>query len=103
MCAVSKELAWIRRMIIELKLMKEKPARLLCDDKSALSIVKSERATLRTRHLRAQDAYIREQIEIQQLELFHVPSDEQLADFLRKPVVTGKFKLNVEQTLRNSL
>jgi len=38
--------------------MREKPARFLCDNKSALAIVKSERATLRTRH-----AYIREQIE----------------------------------------
>ena len=102
MCAVSKELAWIRRMILELKLMEEKPAQLLCDNKSALAIVKSERATLRTRHLRAQDAYIREQIELNELELFHVPSNEQLADFLTKTVATGKFKSNVDQILTGS-
>lgn len=99
LCALSKELSWIRRMIMELGMLNENRAIILCDNQSAITIAKSERATTRTRHLRAQDAYVREQIELQELELKHVKTDLQLADLLTKCVNTRKFKENCDKLL----
>lgn len=99
LCTLSKELAWIRRMMIELKLIDPQPAVLKCDNQSALRIAQSERFTARTRHLRAQDAYVREQLQYGELILQHVRSDQQRADLLTKNVQTKKFLLNRDMIL----
>lgn len=100
LCALSKELAWIRRMLIELNMLKEGDcAVIMCDNQSALKIVTSEKATARTRHLRAQDAYVREQILEEELELYHVKSELQQADLLTKITPTGKFIANRNRLL----
>lgn len=94
LCSLAKELSWIRLMMIELRMLESEPAFLLCDNSSALKIVESERPTRRTRHLKAQDAYVREQIENKELVVNHVPASEQLADILTKRVATTKFIKN---------
>jgi hypothetical protein len=92
LCALSKEMAWIRRMMIELKMiMRDEPAQLYCDNRSAIFISISERATRRTRHLRAQDAYIRELVELNELRVNYVKADDQLADLLTKSIGPKKF------------
>lgn len=101
LCALSKELAWIRRFMIELNMINEIPAIIKCDNESAIKIACSEKATLRTRHLRAQDAYVREQIELGELKLVHVRSEWQLADMLTKMLQTGKFLTNRNMLLAN--
>lgn len=99
LCALSKELSWIRRMCIELHLMLKQPAMLQCDNQSALKIVKQEKMQGRTRHLRAQDAYVREQIELNELVIKHVPSAENKADMLTKMMANNKFISNVNMLL----
>lgn len=91
LCALSKEMAWIRRMCVELQVMSNEAALLKCDNTSAIKIAQSERATQRTRHLRAQEGYIREQLSYKEIQLVHVPSNEQLADMLTKGLQTHKF------------
>lgn len=91
LCTLSKEMSWIRRMAIELKLLEEQPALVLCDNQSSIRIAKSEKATSRTRHLRAQNAYICEQMNHNELVIQHVRSANQLADMLTKSLPTGKY------------
>lgn len=47
-----------------------------------MKFVQSEKATARTRHSRAQESYVKEQIELKELRLQHVSTDLQLADML---------------------
>jgi hypothetical protein len=94
LCALSKELSWIRRMLIELEIIPIEPAIIRCDNQSTLMIMKSERATPRTRHLRAQNDFVREQVELGELQLEFVRSSDQLADLLTKMVATSKFVAN---------
>lgn len=79
--------------------MSDEPAVLKCDNQSAISIVHSEKFTPRTRHLRAQDAYVREQVREGELIVEHVRTSEQLADLLTKSMLTGKFIKNRNQLL----
>lgn len=99
LCALSKELSWIRRMMIELDIISDDPAILCCDNQSALRIVTSERTKGRTRHLRAQDDYTREQVRLGELKLEFVRSANQLADLLTKSLTTGKFLVNRNKLL----
>lgn len=94
LCALSKQLAWMRRMLIELQIIPDQPAIIRCDNTSALKIVQNEKGSLRTMHLRAQDAFFREQVAEGELLLEHVKSDSQLADLLTKKVKTRQFMMN---------
>ena len=78
-------------MAIELQLTNEKPATIRCDNVSAIKIAESEKVTTRTRHLRAQNAYINEQIDHNELVIQHVKSANQLADMLTKILPTAKY------------
>lgn len=98
-CSLAKELAWIRRMAIKLNLMEEQPAVIKCDNQSALRIAQSEKATARTRHLKAQNSFVLEQMDQNELELLYVKAADQLADILTKCVATSKFIINRNRIL----
>lgn len=102
LCALAKEMSWIRRLCIELRLVPEQPSVIRCDNQSALKVVQSEKATARTRHLRAQDSYVREQIEMAELQIEHVKSEKQLADLLTKFVPTKKFIANRDVIMKQN-
>lgn len=91
MCSTAKEVVWLRKIGIELGMIESEPVQLLCDNKSAICIARSERATVRTRHLGAQEAYVKELIEDGTLSIRYVRANDQLADFLTKPISTNKF------------
>lgn len=99
LCALAKEVVWINRMMIELGITNKQAPIIMCDNQSTIRIAKSERATTRTRHLRAQNDYVRELIELKELSLEHVSSDKQQADLLTKIVQTGKFITNRDMLL----
>lgn len=54
---------------------------------------------MRTSHLRAQDAYIREQVEMGELIVEHVSSQYQLADALTKQMSSNKYWANIKSLL----
>lgn len=74
--------------------MNRELAVVLCDNTSALLVVKSEKATARTRHLRARHEFIRGMISGNELILSHVPTIRQRADLLTKNVTGSKFITN---------
>lgn len=94
LCTLSKELSWINRMASELRLGNDDAALIKCDNTSAMKIVGSVKMTGRTRHLRAMNAYIFEQINFGELKVQHVKSENQVADLLTKIVQTKKFIMN---------
>lgn len=103
LCSLVKEMTWIRRMLIELDIMKDEIATIYCDNQSALKIAQSDRISPRTRHLRAQEDFIREQLKENEIELIHVSSNDQLADILTKCMQTNLFTSNRDKLLYNNL
>lgn len=95
LCSAAKEMSWLRRLAIELSIMKpDQPIVLRSDNTSALKIAQSEKVTQRTRHLGAQEAYPRELIEKGELKIEYVRGTDQLADWLTKPLPSSKFLKN---------
>lgn len=99
LCSLSKELSWINRMSQELRIVQEEKVVIKCDNQSALRIAQSVKLSGRTRHLRAQNAYIYEQINAGELAIQHVKTDYNLADILTKNVNTKKFVANRDSML----
>lgn len=101
MCSTIKELIWIRRFAQELKIIDERPTKILCDNESAIKIACNEKSSHRTRHMHVQAAYPREQIELGEVVVQHIKTDYQLADMLTKPTTPQKFERNRNRLMVN--
>lgn len=98
-CSLVKELIWVRNLSHELGIIDNKPTPIYCDNQSAIKLATNEKSVLRTRHMGIRAAYTREKLEDKEIEFHHVDSENQLADFLTKPLTTHKFKYNCSKLL----
>jgi len=93
-CTTTKELTWLKQVALELDIMKDEPIVLRSDNTSAIKISSSEKISHRTRHLGAQFEYVRQEIKRKNIKLEYVKAENQLADFLTKPLPTTNFLKN---------
>lgn len=94
MCSLVKEMVWIRKLSQELGIIDNAPSTVYCDNQSAIRLAINEKSVQRTRHMGIRAAFTREQIENKEIEVEHVKSEEQLADFLTKPLTSSRFMYN---------
>lgn len=93
-CTTVKEVTWLRKLAMELGMINEEPTKLYCDNQSAIRIASNEKCVHRTRHMKVQASYPREQMERGEVDIQHVRTDNQLADMLTKPTSIQKFRTN---------
>ncbi|KAE8723356.1 MORC family CW-type zinc finger protein 3 isoform 2 [Hibiscus syriacus] len=82
------ELLWLRRILEELKVERDKPMKLYCDNKSAISIAQNPVQHDMTKHVEIDRHFIKERLENGDICIPFVPSSEQLADVLTKGLFT---------------
>lgn len=85
------ELLWINMLLQDLQVILSAPARLYCDNKSALHIASNPVFHERTKHIEVDCHTIRDQLKKGFLATFHVASQNQLADILTKPLGPSLF------------
>lgn len=72
------------------------PARIYCkafeDNAGALELARIPKIRPRTKHINVCYHHFREHVENGLIEVHHVPSDEQLADLLTKPLAVDKLQ-----------
>ena len=88
----SKEALWLKRFIGELG-TNQSPVKILCDNQSALKLMKNPQYHARTKHISVQFHFIRELIEEGEIEFHFVGTNMQCADFLTKGVTREKLEL----------
>lgn len=91
-CSTVKELVWIRDLALELGFISDAPLPIYCDNESAIKLATNEKSVQRTRHMGTRAAYTREKIQEKVIEVKHVATQNQLADFLTKPLTSNRFK-----------
>lgn len=93
-CSTIKDIVWIRKIARELKIINDEPTPLFCDNQSAVKISVNEKSIHRTRHMKVQDAYAREQLEDGEISIAHISAEEQLADMFTKATTSNQFSSN---------
>lgn len=103
LCTTAKDTIYIRKFAKELKLIDDKPTMIYCDNQSAIKIAANDKCVHRTRHMSVQAHYPKEQIEIGEINVKHIRTDNQLADMLTKATTTGKYCTNVAKVMVKTL
>ncbi|XP_056688696.1 uncharacterized mitochondrial protein AtMg00810-like, partial [Spinacia oleracea] len=90
MSATASELVWIRGLLGDLQVHISLPVKLLCDNTSAEHLAKNPMFDDKTKHLKRDMHYVREQVEDSFIETAHVSGALQLADLLTKPLASSR-------------
>ena len=86
MSQTTSELVWIEALLNDLCVQVPQPIHLHCDNKSAQYIAEHTVFQERTKHLKLDCHYVREQVAAGFISLAHVQSSLQLADIMTKPL-----------------
>ena len=89
--AAAKEATWLEVLFSEIKpLLTRMPVKLLIDNQSAMSLAKNATFHNRTKHIAIRHHYIREKVDEGEIVLEYLPTAEQVADVLTKPLSREK-------------
>ncbi len=83
--AAAREALWLRQLFTDLKVPCT-PLEIKCDNLGALSSLNNPQITQRTKHIDVIHHFVRERCQLGQLKYTHVPSQENVADVLTKPL-----------------
>ena len=87
---------WIKRFVDSLKLDKQdRPVNVFCDNKSAISLIKSEGNSSKGKHIDINYHYIQDIVEMGEIIDHFVPSVEMMADPMTKGLTLNQFKVHV--------
>eukprot|EP00253_Pinus_taeda_P028438 PITA_28438 len=80
------QLLWMMQTLQDFQITCTPPISILCDNTSAISISKNPIMHSKTKHIPIKYHFVREQVLEQKVKLEYVPSKEQVADILTKPL-----------------
>jgi hypothetical protein len=109
-----KEGTWISRLIEEMlnKVLSSKDRngekikvvlRMFTDNQGTKAFANQPKNSRRSKHIDIRRHWIFEQIKLEKLMVFHVPSERNLADFLTKIMSFPKFDMNIKRVMRTYL
>eukprot|EP00253_Pinus_taeda_P035264 PITA_35264 len=86
------QLLWMMQTLQDIQITCTPPISIFCDNTSAVSISKNPVMNLKTKHIPIKYQFLREQVLEQKVKLEYVPSKEQVADILTKPLPRETFE-----------
>ncbi|PNX78276.1 putative copia-type protein, partial [Trifolium pratense] len=88
---LAAEIAWVRSLLNELKLPLPRKPTLWCDNLSAKALASNPVMHARSKHIEIDVHYIRDQVLQDQIKIAYVPTADQIADCLTKPLTHSRF------------
>jgi hypothetical protein len=82
----AKEAEWLRQLFEELRVERNGPMVLRCDNQSAIALCKDGKFHARTKHMDIRYHYIREQVVNKKIKVIYIPSNSNPADIMTKPL-----------------
>jgi hypothetical protein len=86
---------WIKHFVESLKLdMYDRPVNVFCDNKSAISLIKSRANSLKGKHIDSNYHYIQDIVERREIKAHFVPSAKMMADPMTKGLSGNSVELH---------
>ncbi|KAH9727669.1 retrovirus-related pol polyprotein from transposon RE1 [Citrus sinensis] len=101
LAAAVSEITWLKSLFLEIGLCCDEKPIIWCDNVSAAELARNPVFHSRTKHIEIDLHFIRDKVLAGDLKILYVPSTEQIADILTKPLNSSQFnylrlKLNEE-------
>ncbi|KAH9717593.1 retrovirus-related pol polyprotein from transposon RE2 [Citrus sinensis] len=101
LAAAVSEITWLKSLFLEIGLCYDEKPIIWCDNVSAAELAHNPVFHSRTKHIEIDLHFIRDKVLAGDLKILYVPSAEQIADILTKPLNSSQFnylrlKLNVQ-------
>jgi hypothetical protein len=90
MSECSKELQWLNNLLEELDLKSNNKPVLFCDNTSAIRLAENPMMTGKSKHIAIRYHFVRDLVIGNKIMIKHIPSEENVADILTKPLGTVK-------------
>lgn len=90
LCSATKEAMWYRRFLEELNYDQTSPTDVCVDNTSAIKLAHNPEFHERSKHIDVKYHFTRERIEQGEIQVPYVPTTEQKADILTKPLMKSK-------------
>jgi hypothetical protein len=95
-----QEVLWVRQLLEDIHQLQNHPILLRCDNSSAIALASNDKHHQRTKHINVKHHFIRQYVENNTIQLQWVPSEQQLADILTKPLGPNIFIRLRDQLLK---
>ncbi|KAH9651968.1 retrovirus-related pol polyprotein from transposon RE1 [Citrus sinensis] len=100
LASAASEIAWLKSLFLEMEVYCVERPTIWCDNISATELAKNPVFHSRTKHIEIDVHFIRDKVLSGDLKIYYVPSEDQIADILTKPLSSPQFnylrdKLNV--------
>ncbi len=92
-CDAAKEGVWLKRLLSEMMPGFNGPIPLMCDNQSAIQLVRNPVFHQRTKHIDVRFCFVRERQETGDINVLYIPSVDPLADPLTKPLRNPRFTI----------
>ena len=87
---------WIKRFVDSLKLdMQDKPVNVFCNNKSAISLIKSGANSSKGKHIDVNYHYIQDIVEMREIKVHFVPLADMMADPMTKGLTLNQFRVHI--------
>ncbi|KAG4036495.1 hypothetical protein PC123_g27935 [Phytophthora cactorum] len=87
-----QEAVHLRQMLEKLKMKQQQASEVFVDNESAKKLAKNPQFHSRTKHIDARHHFVRERIELKEIEMLRVPVADNVADIFTKPVTRAVFE-----------
>jgi hypothetical protein len=95
-----QEILWLRQLLQEIQQPSGGPTILRCDNQSAIALATHDKHHQRTKHINVRHHFLRQHVQEGTIRMEWVPSQEQLADILTKPLGPTAFTRIREELVR---
>ncbi|PKU73010.1 Retrovirus-related Pol polyprotein from transposon TNT 1-94 [Dendrobium catenatum] len=92
LASAAAEILWLRQLLQELGCPQKLPTILYCDNTSAIALAHNPVFHARTKHIEVDGHFIRECIQNNSIQVHHISSKDQIADFFTKSLSAAQFK-----------
>jgi hypothetical protein len=89
----AREVVWLRKITIELGLHESSPITISCDNLNAINLVKNPMLHAKMKHIKLHHHYIHEKIEVGEIDVTYISTNEQEVDIMTKPLGKEKFEI----------
>ena len=74
-----------------MELRGDSPITIFCDNLAVILVSENNTSTKRMKHIATRIAYLREQVEAKNIQIFHIGTKGQIADIFTKPLAASTF------------